>query len=60
MRICYDTEGNVIERNNMGKLMAILIGNYVQGEEPINEFTDDAVLEPMGLLGVEIQFEDDQ
>ena len=60
MRIHYDTEGNVIERNNMGQLMAILRGHYVQGEEPINEFTDDAVLEPLGLIGVVIHIEEVQ
>jgi len=58
IRIHYDTEGKVIERNDMGKLMAILRGHYVQGVEPINEFTDDAVLEPLGLIGVEIHIEE--
>jgi hypothetical protein len=44
----------------MARLMETLRGRYIQGVEPINEFTDDAVLEPLGLLGVVIEFEDDE
>ena len=60
MRIHYDTEGNVIHINDMARLMETLRGRYIQGVEPINEFTADAVLEPLGLLGVVIEFEDDE
>ena len=51
--ISYHESGEINKDFKMSHEIAKLRGTFVEGEEPINEYSEDSILDAQGLLGVD-------